>query len=849
MNPADILDPTDREKSNAYLVNKLREAVKSWRDSGYPGTTDTTKRLLNYWFYEDHIIDNMPFEFWFAQREAIETLIYVYEVMKKRTFIDLAKDFGNGPINFSYDPKIDLYPLYGFKMATGSGKTVVMSLAIVWQLFNHHFENKDDYTSKFLIIAGDKNVIYDRLKRDYQDAKIFREMPLIPPEWNNDFDLKVILKEDPINTIYDSVLFLTNIQQLQDKAIRKEEVERFIDDILELKEVNKTNIAKENRIKEVLEKTPNIMILKDEAHHIYNYERKWKSILLKLHKHLESQYGKGILAELDFSATPRSENGNLFYWLIVDFTLKEAIDMNIVKRPLKGMVSNASEVSSKDIVERYRAWIDAGIRRWQEYKNVLSRLNKKPILFFQCPNNREADKLKDYLETIPEARGKILLIHTDSTGDISKSDIERARDAARDIDSEDNHYEVIVSTMMLNEGWDVRNVNIIVGLRSYTSKRKVLPEQVIGRGLRKMFPDLTADTKHSINVLEIIGPPGLMEIIEDLEMEENIKFDTVNVDSKIDETDIHVEKNKIDKDIEIPILSPRITIGRPNIDMSILDRLPALSLPLENKILKTEYKAIDMVKNTVEVERIWDLPVPKDSKSVIAYYTDIILRELRLPNSFSELYPIVKAYVETKLFDQKVDLNDPRVLYQLSSTETKKKLVDLFVESLKANRFTETEPTSYYYIRLSDIEPFPKGREVYKAEKCIFNLVPCDNGFELEFSKFLDRAEDVISFCKIVPKIGFSVEYIDSKGNLRYYYPDFIVVLKDANYIVEAKGEVDENVRYKDERIKRWCEDASKITKRRWKYIRVNQIDFENYSFNTFEELVKTLSTDRTSSK
>jgi len=252
MNPTDILMPQNRDKSKAYLVNKLRLAIKDWRDSGYPNTTKTTNRLLNFWFNEDHIINNEKFEFWYAQRESIETLIYVYEVMKKRRFLDLASEFGEGPQFF--DPNVDIYPLYGFKMATGSGKTYVMALSIVWQYFNHKFEDDSDYTSKFLLIAGEKNVIYDRLKRDYQDGKIFRDIPLIPPEWVDHFDLKVILKEDPINNIPDSVLFLTNVQQLQDKASRKKEADKFVDDILDLKEVNKTNIAQENRIKEVLER-------------------------------------------------------------------------------------------------------------------------------------------------------------------------------------------------------------------------------------------------------------------------------------------------------------------------------------------------------------------------------------------------------------------------------------------------------------------------------------------------------------------------------------------------------------------------------------------------------------------
>ncbi len=89
MNPTEILHP---KQSKAYLVNKLRKAVFTLRKEGYLGVTPTTKRLLQLWFEEDHIVDNEPFEFWFCQREAIKTLIYVYEVMKKRNFIDMARD-------------------------------------------------------------------------------------------------------------------------------------------------------------------------------------------------------------------------------------------------------------------------------------------------------------------------------------------------------------------------------------------------------------------------------------------------------------------------------------------------------------------------------------------------------------------------------------------------------------------------------------------------------------------------------------------------------------------------------------------------------------------------------------
>ena len=857
MNPTDILNPAERTPSKAYLVNELRKAVYKWREDGYPGITDTTRELLQFWFEEDHKLDGELFKLWFCQREAIETLIYVYGVMKKRNFIDMARDFGAGPIQ-AYDPSYDQYPLYAFKMATGSGKTFVMALVIVWSYFNHKFENKEDYASKFLLITGEKNVIYDRLKRDFKDGAIFKKWSFIPPKWEDKFDLQVILKEDPIHIIPENVLFLTNIQQLEERKGKKEEVEEYVDDLLVLKEVKKHDIYLENRIKEVLTKCPNIMILKDEAHHIYSFEKAWKKILLNLHENLVSQYGKGINMELDFSATPKTETGALFPWIIVDFPLKEAIEMSIVKLPLKGIVKNAEEIASKKAVERYRAWIDAGIRRWREYKKALKPLSKPPVLFIQCSSNKESDEVFEYVNSIPDLKGKVLLIHTDSTGNIQKKDLEPARKAAKLIDEPEkiksdpelkdlfpNGIEAIVSTMMLNEGWDVRNVNVIVGLRPYGSKRKVLPEQVIGRGLRKMFPDEPPDIEHSINILEVIGPPGLTEILEDLEAEEGIKFAEFDTDKSLNLTTIFVDEDKLDKDIEIPILSSRIVIREFDISGVNIDSLPSLKIPLENKVLEMEYIAVDMLKGVERIKRKWDLPVPKDAKNVIAYYTDLILKRLKIGGAFAKFYPIVKKYVQSKLFDVEVDINDPRTLYNLSNPKVQEELIRLFVDAFKEMTFTEREPKRRDVIKLLDTPPFVWSKQVYPADKCIFNYVPCDNNFEIDFAKFLDRAEDVEAFSKIVPKIGFFVEYRDSNGNLRLYYPDFIVKMKTGEkIIVETKGRVDVDVEHKDARIKIWCEDASNLTGEKWKFVRVDQKLFERYKFKNMIKIISVITNE-----
>ncbi len=856
MNPADILHPKQREPSKAYLVNKLREAVFSWRSQGYPGVSETTKRLLQFWFEEDHLFNNNElFQFWFCQREAIESLIYTYEVLKKRRFIELAQDFGSGPIGM-YHPEFDKYPLYAFKMAPGSGKTFVMAFAVVWSYFNHLKENKKDFTSKFLLISPNV-IVYERLKRDFENGMIFTKYPFIPSEWEDEFELRVILREDPINLIPETVLFLTNIQQLQEREKRGKEIE----EILGLgEEVIRDRLREENRIKQVLSLCPNIMILKDEAHHIYHVEKAWKKILLKLQEDLQRTQGLGINMELDFSATPKTETGALFPWIIVDFTLKEAIEMNILKRPLKGKVGRAREIASIKAHEKFRAWIDAGVRRWREYRQKLKKVEKRPILFIMCENTDSADDIYEYLNSVPDLKRRTLLIHTNLQGEViggtsdflkglpQKELINKVREIAKNIDEPDekkNPYEAIVSVLMLNEGWDVRNVTVIVGLRSYTSKRKVLPEQVIGRGLRKMFTDQpVGNAKNLINMLEVIGPPGLTEILKKLEKEEKIKFGTFDVSEPVNVTTIFVDEAKLQFNFQIPIISPRIE--RKELDIKKIK--PSLfkkgNFLLGKKVIKTPYIAVDMLKGYKVIERQWVLPVPQDTKSVISYYTQKILKELKLPvtTNFSILYPIVKNYVKNRLFKKKVKLEDQRVLYVLSESPTEEFLINLFVEKLRKITFKSEKPKLITKINLKNTKPFPWSRLVYPANKTIFNYVPCDNELEVSFAEFLDSADDVTSFIKAIPKIGFCLEYRSTSGQLRLYFPDFIVKTKKKGfYLVETKGLVDVDVPQKDERAKQWCRDVSKLTKTKWNFVRIDQKLFLERPYGSFYELIKSV--------
>src|SRR6185503_13638897 len=238
---------------------------------------------------------------------------------------------------------------------------------------------------------------------------------------------------------------------------------------------------------------------------------------------------KGLAAQLDFTATPRHSKGQLFSWTVFDYPLKQAIIDNVVKRPLKGIAQGISEARSDIASTRYEAYLAAGVERWKEYRDQLQPLAKKPVLFVMMNDTSEADDVGDWLQKkYPSEFGgdKLLIIHTDRSGDVSKKDLEKARTASREVDDEKSPINCIVSVLMLREGWDVQNVTVIVGLRPYTSKANILPEQTVGRGLRRMFAN--TGTAY-IERVDVIGNTAFLKFVEQLERDEDIALETFDL--------------------------------------------------------------------------------------------------------------------------------------------------------------------------------------------------------------------------------------------------------------------------------------------------------------------------------
>lgn len=826
----ELLDVTSKLRT-APCVPALREAVKAWAAGGYKGITDTTRILLNYWFRTDHkLATGRPFRYHRSQQEAIETLVFVWEFEKVRTRKGLLQRYATDLRDVALPPYDD-FARYCIKMATGSGKTKVMSLAIAWQFLNAVREADEiakDYAKTFLLIAPNV-IVLERLKLDFAGGRIFRADPVIPRELGIFWDFDCVMKGEAEKAPAEGMLFLTNIQQFYDRPDKNGDAEpdamtAVLGQKPPTKKLDLTDF--DDRI---ALRAGHLLVLNDEAHHTHDENNEWNEKIRGLHAKT------ALTAQLDFSATPRFTKGAIFPWTISDYPLKQAILDGIVKRPMKG-IARITEAKSDYASVRYQGYLAAAVERWREYRTQLTPLKQKPVLFIMMNDTEEADDVAVWLrEKYPAEFGgdKTEVIHTDKSGEVSKKDLDEARDAVRNVDSLDSPINAIVSVLMLREGWDVRNVTVVVGLRPYTAKANILPEQAIGRGLRLMFRDLGADYTERV---DIIGNQKFLDFVDDLEKLEELHLDTFEVGKdKLKIVTILPLEDRKKFDIGLPLLSPSL-VRKKSLAEEIagleVQSFQTILLPLSGEDPRNKtfrYEGYDIITLQKEVERDYTIPEPQTAQEVIGYYSRRIAEAVKLPSQFAALAPKVREFFENKAFGQWVDLSTPDAVKAMSTPVAHYVCVDVFSKALKKLTIAEQEPTLLEpELMLSTCQPFPWSRQVWEGVHTVFNLVPCDNGFERDFAKFLDNANDVEAFAKLPQPFGFSIEYTDGAMNLRSYYPDFVAVDdKGVRWLLETKGAETDDVAHKDAAATQWCENATQLTKTPWQYLKVPQKGFE----------------------
>ena len=864
-----------RRPSQLLLIPKIRAAVDSWRNGGYEGASDVTRKLFEYWFEEDHVIPNydVPFRYYFCQREAIETLAWLVEVARPgdtKALIEahgtiFQRDLISKNIEFQttmngqrqlrrYVPELDAEGVqdlppenlcrFAFKMATGSGKTWVMAMTVVWARFHKLLVPNSRLSTNFLIVAPNV-IVYQRLEKDFANNRIFHQLPLIPPDWKGIFSQKVILRGEATEPDSSGNLFLTNIHQLYESRDKKWTPENAVQALLGKKPTQDNATSDQRSMLDRAKSLKNLIVLNDEAHHVHDEQLAWYRSLQAIHRELPN----GLSAWLDFSATPKDQNGMYFPWTVVDYPLAQAVEDRIVKAPLivtkeddsKQSCDEPNNITRENVAEKYGYWIRAAVQRWKKHSKVYGKLATKPVLFIMTEKNVHADALGDYLCKTSEfgfKESEVLVIHTDTAGEITKRDLKKARQAARDIDEVGSKIKVIVSVMMLREGWDVRNVTIVLGLRPFTAKAEILPEQVVGRGLRLMTnvsPDKT-------QTLEVLGTRNLLNLLRNQLEAEGVGVTSTKQNPPLPVV-IEPVRERLTYDIAIPITKPSLKhdirkLSNLNVrsfnaiyDQEELAEQFRVKLRLEFATTETEVHQTEIATH--------ELP---PAQELIANITNKVIDRAKLPNRFAQLYPAVRKYVMRRCFGRTVKLDDQILRSHLARLELQEGIARYLAR--KISELTTERRTIEFNkadFRLSETKPFSWRRDLppLEAKKTVFNFVATHNRFERRFAEFLDKhANDVERFAALgVTEQGtsgtqFRIDYLKPSGAIGFYHPDWVVVQKtkdgEINWIIETKGRVWEGTEIKDAAMRNWCKRVTVATGTEWRYVRINQVDFDS---------------------
>ena len=839
------------------LVTELRKKVKEWRDKDYEGASNTSKALLEWWFKKQR----PEFQYYFAQREAVETIIYLFEVIKIKDKYDLIRYDATGRVSPAmFD---ETWKRFIIKMATGSGKTKVLSLILAWCYFHKQYEENSSLAQNFLIIVPNI-IVLDRLRTDFEGLKIFSTDPIIPDngydgqDWKSDFQLTLHI-QDQIGTVRKTGnIFLTNIHRVYDNTNKQASFED--DDLsnyfLGNKPVTKTNESLVD-LGQIIRDIDELVILNDEAHHIHDEKMAWFKSLEDIHNRLKMKGGQ-LALQVDVTATPKHNNGSIFVQTVSDYPLVEAIYQDVVKHPvLPDSASRAKLVEKKSskYSEKYEDYLELGYLEWKKASTEHKKMGKKAVLFVMTDDTKNCDEVAEYLENhYQDLKGAVLTIHTKNNGEISenitgktKEELETLRKAANEIDKADNKYKAIVSVLMLKEGWDVRNVTTIVELRAYSSKAQILPEQTLGRGLRRMYFDPNIPEKVSV-----VGTDAFMDFVESIKSEgvqlEYKKMDlnsTANTPMIIEIDQQNVKKDISKLDIEIPVLTPRIYREYKNLSELNINKFKHKKLVIKQFTKEQQREIVfkDITTGEITHKTKMNSDLVPDYQSVIGYFTQTIMKELRLVSGYDILYGKVKQFIKSDLFTSEVNIEDLNTLRNLSELEVTKTVIENFKKEINDLTILDKgEALIDTYIKISKCRPFlVKDQSFLIPKKSPFNKIFGDSHLELEFAAFLEGCEDIISYVKNYFAVQFKIDYRNATGEISNFFPDFIIKKSEKEmYIVETKGREDLDDPLKIKRLAQWCKDINQNqNKVKFSWLYIKEDEFKKDKIRSFNDLIK----------
>lgn len=839
-------------------------------------------------------------------------------------------------------PKYQM-PKYAVKMATGTGKTWVMHALIIWQMLNARHEDVESgrFTQKFLIVAPGL-IVYDRLldafcgrkKRDeeYRDPQTndyyMNQEVFIPERYRDEvfsfIQNNVVTKEDGIGrkTTGEGLIALTNWHLFENQMEEKEQDEdvddsstvtpaEIISDLLPIRPGksagNDLGMLDRRALGgtelEYLAGLKDLMVINDEAHHIHEIKRNGETEEVEWQRGLNAiSATKGTrFIQVDFSATPFDTKGTgekqvklFFPHIIVDFDLPMAMKQGLVKlllldrrqelTDLENLDYNAERDEQGKVVglsEGQRMMLRVGLTKLNKLEEEFLKndASKNPKMLIVCQDTTVSPFVEEFLKSEGLEEEDIVTIDSNKQGEVKDEEWQEIKKKLFDIDRYKSP-KVVISVLMLREGFDVNNICVLVPLRS--SQAPILLEQLVGRGLRLMWREsdyidikredrLRVLKNHQpprtyIDTLSIVEHPAFIKFYDDLQDQGLVAVDEGDVGvggatGDILTVGLREDYGKYDFQWPVILHDSIDEFEDAEIDLDDLEPFTMYPLPLLRKFLAKEGETF-VSQESLTKTTFGKYKVTANLFNASGYneYLQKLLRvvTLRFENCRRQGFPTIQIngaqtvqvmdwYIREKLFSAPFNPfqgNDWKILLAKDGIVTKHIVEQFAVAIYKMQNRLTTINAEVSHTDFSSLRAI-KMRESYSMEvqKCIYPRLGYPShggGLEKAFIEFLDRDAEVERFLKINEN-GHSfaiIFYVRKDGLMATYHPDFIVATADKVYLIETKGDdkVDDvNVRQKQTATIEWIKKINALEpedrmNRTWEYVLVGESVFYSLS-------------------
>lgn len=903
-----------------------------------------TQDLLRFWFADSFVQTRQGFNFHIGQKQAILNAIYAHEILKAGSVFEVYEAVNASAPGNDFMGAMDLsvlrkekfiYPKYCMKMATGTGKTWVLAALLIWQYLNSKHEDKPSgrYSKNFLVVAPGL-IVYERLldsylgkeredgSRDFATSDFYSARELFIPDAYREemlgFIQSSVVRKDEIGRKItgDGLIAITNWHRLvdEDEPQDADEVNPLDNPTAAVKEMFPvTPGTSQGQALDTLDSKflrggeleylvglPNLTVFNDEAHHLGDKdadEKKWQESLNLIAKN------KGIrFIQIDFSATPYDVHGSgqtrtkhYFPHIVVDFSLNTAIHAGLVKTITidRRIELNAPDLKFKAVrdannkaiglSEGQRLMLRAGLEKLRRLEASFTSFqpDKHPKMLVICEDTSVSPQVVDFLTASEGLQSdEVMQIDSDRKGSIPQKEWAQVRQRLFNLDKHEKP-KVVVSVLMLREGFDVNNICVIVPLRS--SEAPILLEQVIGRGLRLMwrepvYTDIKAENRHRLliekkppenylDILSIVEHPAFIQFYEDLNDSDipQIENDPTNTQSILgDLITVGLKENYQEYDLYWPVITKEREefLEEMPLDTSTMKPVDWYELAQLKKMVKSKGEVFVSEELTVktrfgEYEVTADLFSAKSYNEFLAKIATIVTSNIgRVSQRRERVFPVMQVnlvslvrlidtFIRRKLFKQEFDPledNNWRVLLMSEAKIVQHILTEVGTAIYNMqNNSIRVEDATISRRFFSQLVPELKMRESFALDitKTVYEKLaypPNKGELEKNFMLACDLDTNVEAFVKIYDyKHDFAaISYIRTDGIFTGYHPDFLLRMADGYYIVETKADRDlteDNVRQKRKSAMDWVKRLNELPSevrdnREWHYTLLGENSF-----------------------